>query len=162
MMINFQAFHQHSPLTMIIWQCNLFSELTVQELYKILQLRSRVFVVEQQCAYQDCDGKDVESFHLTGWHHDQLVAYCRIIPKGISYPDAVSIGRVLTATSFRRKNIGKELMAKALEEVRNLFGDVPLKISAQVYLRHFYESFAFVSKGEIYLEDGIEHIAMIK
>lgn len=147
---------------MITWRCNPFPELTVQELYKILQLRNSVFVVEQQCAYQDCDGKDVESFHLTGWSHSQLVAYCRIIPKGISYPDAVSIGRVLTAPSERRKNIGKELMAKALGEVRNLFGDVPLKISAQAHLRHFYESFAFIPKGGIYLEDGIEHIAMIK
>lgn len=147
---------------MITWQCKPFSELNVAELYKILQLRSQVFVVEQQCAYQDCDGKDVESFHLTGWRHDELIAYCRIIPKGISYTDAVSIGRVLAAPSVRRKNIGKLLMAKALEEVQNLFGNVPLKISAQVYLRHFYESFAFITKGEAYFEDGIEHIAMEK
>ncbi|MEO8961702.1 MAG: GNAT family N-acetyltransferase [Ginsengibacter sp.] len=147
---------------MITWQCKPFSELNVAQLYKILQLRSQVFVVEQQCAYQDCDGKDVESFHLIGWRHDELIAYCRIIPKGISYTDAVSIGRVVTAPFARRKNIGKLLMTKALEEVQNLFGDVTLKISAQVYLRYFYESFAFISKGEIYLEDGIEHIAMEK
>ncbi|MEO9004565.1 MAG: GNAT family N-acetyltransferase [Ginsengibacter sp.] len=147
---------------MITWQCKPFSELNVAELYKILQIRNQVFVVEQQCAYQDCDGKDVASFHLTGWRHDDLIAYCRIIPIGISYTDAVSIGRVLTAPSARRKNIGKLLMTKALEEVQNLFGDVTLKISAQLYLRYFYESFEFMSKGEAYLEDGIEHIAMIR
>lgn len=155
----------HSQLTihkMIIWQCKFFSELTIEELYKILQLRSEVFVVEQQSAYQDCDGKDPLSFHLMGWDYGELVAYTRLIPKGISYPDAASIGRVVTASSVRRKNIGKQLMAKALEEVKNLFGEVPLKISAQLYLLRFYEFFSFEPTGDVYLEDGIEHIAMEK
>ena len=145
---------------MITWQCKSFSELTVEELYKILQLRSQVFVVEQQSAYQDCDGKDPLSSHVMGWDNGDLIAYARLIPKGISYPDAASIGRVVTALSVRRKNIGRQLMAKALEEIKNLFGNVPLKISAQLYLRNFYESFSFTSSGEVYLEDGIEHIAM--
>ena len=147
---------------MITWQCKSFSELTVEELYKILQLRSEVFVVEQQSAYQDCDGKDPLSFHLMGWDDSELIAYTRLIPKGISYPDAASIGRVVIAPSFRRKNIGKQLIAKSLEEIKVLFGEVPLKISAQSYLIRFYKSFSFKPIGNIYLEDGIEHIAMKK
>jgi ElaA protein len=147
---------------MITWQCKFFSELTVEELYKILQLRSKIFVVEQQSAYQDCDGKDLLSFHFMGWNDEELVAYTRLIPKGISYPDAASIGRVVIAPSFRRKNIGRQLVAKSLEEIKILFGEVPLKISAQSYLIRFYESFSFKPIGNIYLEDGIEHIAMKK
>ncbi len=147
---------------MITWQCKSFSELTVEELYKILQLRNQVFVVEQQSAYQDCDGKDPLSFHLMGWNDSELIAYTRLVPKGISYPDAASIGRVVTAPSVRRKNIGKQLMAKSLEEVKKLFGETPLKISAQLYLLRFYKSFSFEPTGDVYLEDGIEHIAMKK
>ncbi len=161
---------RHSPLIidhfqrtkMITWQCKSFSELTADELYKILRLRSEVFVVEQQSAYQDCDGKDPLSFHFMGWNDNELIAYTRLIPKGISYPDAASIGRVVIARSFRRKNIGKQLIAKSLEEIEVLFGEVPLKISAQFYLIRFYESFSFKSIGNVYLEDGIEHIAMKK
>lgn len=145
---------------MITWQCKSFYELTVEELYKILQLRSEVFVVEQRSAYQDCDGKDPLSFHFMGWDGGELIAYTRLIPKGISYPDAASIGRVVIAPPFRRRNIGKQLIAKSLEEVKVLFGDVPLKISAQSYLIRFYESFSFKTIGNVYLEDGIEHIAM--
>lgn len=145
---------------MITWQCKSFSELTLKELYKILQLRSEVFVVEQRSAYQDCDGKDPLSFHFMGWDGGELIAYTRLIPKGISYPDAASIGRVVIAPPFRRRNIGKQLIAKSLEEVKVLFGDVPLKISAQSYLIRFYESFSFKTIGNVYLEDGIEHIAM--
>jgi ElaA protein len=147
---------------MITWQCKSFSELTVEELYKVLQLRNQVFVVEQQSAYQDCDGKDPLSFHLMGWNNEELVAYTRLIPIGISYPDAASIGRVVISSSFRRKNIGRQLMTKSLEEIKVLFGDVPLKISAQSYLIRFYESFSFKPIGNVYLEDGIEHIAMKK
>jgi ElaA protein len=147
---------------MITWQCKFFSELTVEELYKILQLRSKIFVVEQQSAYQDCDGKDLLSFHFMGWNDEELVAYTRLIPKGISYPDAASIGRVVIAPSFRRKNIGRQLVAKSLKEIKILFGEVPLKISAQSYLIRFYESFSFKTIGNVYIEDGIEHIAMKK
>lgn len=145
---------------MITWQCKSFYELTVEELYKILQLRSKVFVLEQQSAYQDCDGKDPVSFHFMGWNNEELIAYARLIPIGISYSNAASIGRVVVSPSFRRRNIGKQLIAKSLEEIKVLFGDVPLKISAQSYLIRFYESFSFKAIGNVYLEDGIEHIAM--
>ena len=87
---------------MIIWQCKKFSDLSVGELYDILQLRNEVFVVEQNCSYQDCDGKDFNSYHVTGWVEDKLIAYSRILPPGLSYPDAASIGRVVTSPLFRR------------------------------------------------------------
>ena len=147
---------------MINWQCKFFSELNNEELYKILQLRMDVFVVEQNCPYQDCDNKDLKAFHFAAWDGDNLVAYTRLLEKGISYPDAASIGRVITARSARGQNLGKQLMTKSIEQIYILFGNVPIKISAQLYLRRFYESFSFVQNGGAYLEDGIEHIAMEK
>ncbi len=147
---------------MITWQCKYFTELTNEELYKIVQLRIDVFVVEQNCIYQDCDGKDFKAYHLTGWHENNLVAYTRLLEIGISYPEAASIGRVITARSFRKQNLGKLLMVKSIEKVYHLFGNVPIKISAQQYLKRFYESFSFVQKGSVYLEDGIDHITMEK
>ena len=147
---------------MISWQCKLFSELTGDEVYKILQLRSEIFVVEQNCVYQDCDNKDHEAFHLIAWEDDRLIAYARLLKAGISYPDAVSIGRVCVSASSRRKNLGKLLMRKSIEETYRLFGNIHIKISAQLYLKRFYESFSFVQHGHIYLEDGIEHIMMKK
>lgn len=147
---------------MIYWQCKSFSELTTEEVYKILQLRSEVFVVEQNCAYQDCDNKDQEAFHLMAWEKDRLLAYARLLKPGISYPDAPSIGRVCVSASSRRKNLGKLLMRKSIEETHRLFGTIHIKISAQLYLKRFYESFSFVQHGPIYLEDGIEHIMMKK
>lgn len=147
---------------MITWQCKFFSELDNKELYKILQLRIEVFVVEQNCAYQDCDDKDLKAYHLTGWDGENLVAYTRLLEKGISYPEAASIGRVITARSARGQNLGKQLMLKSIEQLYILFGKVPIKISAQLYLKRFYESFSFVQQGGVYLEDGIDHIAMEK
>lgn len=147
---------------MISWQCKFFSELTSLELYKILQLRNEVFIVEQNCVYQDCDDMDLKAYHLAAWNGEKLVAYTRLFDKEVFYPDAASIGRVLTSASVRRKNLGKQLMTNSIEEVYHLFGDVPIRIGAQLYLKRFYESFAFVQQGGIYLEDGIEHIPMIK
>lgn len=147
---------------MTTWQCKFFSELDNEELYKIVQLRIEVFVVEQNCRYQDCDGKDLKAYHLTGWDGENLVAYTRLLEKGISYPEAASIGRVITARSARGQNLGKQLMLKSIEQVYILFGKVPIKISAQLYLKHFYESFSFVQQGGVYREDGIDHIAMEK
>ena len=147
---------------MIKWQCKAFNELTNEELYKILQLRNEVFIIEQNCPYQDCDNKDLNSYHLTAWKNDALVAYSRIIPPGISYPEAASIGRVLTSPAARRQNLGKQLMTKSLEHLYRLFGNVPVIIGAQLYLKTFYESFSFKEQGTIYLEDGIKHITMEK
>jgi ElaA protein len=147
---------------MISWQCKFFSELTNLELYKILQLRNEVFIVEQNCVYQDCDDKDLKAYHLAAWDDEKLVAYTRLFDKEIFYPNAASIGRVLTSPSARGKNLGKELMLHSIGKIYELFGKIPIRISAQLYLKRFYESFDFIQQGEVYLEDGIEHIAMIK
>jgi ElaA protein len=147
---------------MINWQCKSFAELTNTELYKILQLRNEVFVVEQKSIYQDCDNKDFKSHHLTGWKDDNIVAYSRLLPSGIPYPHAASIGRVLTASSVRGQDVGRLLMSKSLENLYRLFGHVPVTIGAQLYLKKFYESFSFIQQGDRYLEDGIQHITMEK
>ncbi|MDQ2864253.1 MAG: GNAT family N-acetyltransferase [Bacteroidota bacterium] len=147
---------------MITWSCKSFDELTNEELYKILQLRIEVFAVEQNVVYQDCDNKDFKSHHLTRSIGDKITAYSRIIPPGLSYPGAASIGRVVTASQVRNQSFGKQLLKKSIEEVYNLFGSTPIIISAQLYLKRFYESFSFIQKGEGYLEDSIPHIAMVK
>jgi ElaA protein len=147
---------------MITWQCKFFSDLSNKEVYKILQLRNEVFIVEQNCVYQDCDDKDLKAWHLCGWDGENLIAYTRLFDKGVSYLDAASIGRVLTAPSVRRQNIGKELMLRSIAKIEELFGETTIRISAQLYLKRFYESFSFVQKGEVYLEDGIDHISMLK
>jgi ElaA protein len=147
---------------MITWQCKFFSELTNEEVYKILQLRMEVFIVEQNCVYQDCDNKDYKAYHFTAWEDDILLAYTRLLPIGISYPEHASIGRVITAPVARGKSMGKELMKRSIEQVYTLFGKVPIKISAQLYLKKFYGSFGFIPQGNVYPEDGIDHIAMEK
>jgi ElaA protein len=137
-----------------------FEELTVYELYAILQLRNEVFAIEQNCVYPDLDNKDQSSWHLMGWEDDKLVAYTRLVPPGVAYPEA-SIGRVVTAKSIRRNGAGKELMKRSIEETYRLFGKKPVKIGAQVYLKDFYTSFGFLQTSDIYDEDGIDHIEMV-
>lgn len=145
----------------IQWSLKKFDELSSLELYKILQLRNEVFVVEQNCPYQDADNKDLKSYHFMGWEDDKLVAYTRILPPGVSYTEA-SIGRVVSSPSARGNGIGRELMTKSIEQVHYLFGEVPIKIGAQLYLQKFYTSLGFQQTSAIYLEDGIEHIEMVK
>jgi ElaA protein len=147
---------------MITWQCKSFAELTNMEVYKILQLRNEVFVVEQNSIYQDCDNKDFKSHHLTAWKEDTIVAYSRILPPGIPYPSAASIGRVVTSPVARKQDLGRQLVLKSLENLYRLFGQVPVIIGAQLYLRKFYESFYFIQQGDVYMEDGIQHITMEK
>jgi len=144
---------------MIEWICKKFDELSNEELYKIIQLRLAVFVVEQNCPYQDCDEKDPQSWHLMGWMDGELIAYSRLIPPGIAY-DAASIGRVVTAKKMRQTRTGKELMIRSIDEVYTLFGKTPITIGAQLYLKGFYESVGFTKVSDVYLEDGIEHIKM--
>ena len=145
---------------MIKWVCKKFDELTPNELYAILQLRNEVFVVEQNCVFQDADDKDQVCCHFMGWLNKKLVAYTRLVPAGI-VSDNVSIGRVVTSPSVRKTGIGKELMEKSIEKTKEFFGNVPVMIGAQLYLKKFYESLGFHQTGDIYLEDGIEHIKMI-
>ncbi len=146
---------------MITWLCKKFDDLTPHELYAILQLRNEVFVLEQNCIFQDADDKDQQSFHFMGWLNKKLIAYTRIVPAGI-VSDKVSIGRVATSPSVRRTGIGKELLERSIEKTKELFGNVPIIIGAQLYLKKFYESLGFRQSGDIYHEDGIEHIKMIR
>ncbi len=148
---------------MVNYTCKAFSELTLDQLYAIMVLRQEVFVVEQDCPYLDADHKDQDSYHLMGWdENNNLVAYTRLVPKGISYENYISIGRVITSQLVRRQGVGIELMNKSIEKIRELFGErEPIKISAQVYLLRFYNSLGFQEKGEEYMEDGIPHTAMI-
>lgn len=143
------------------WRLKQFDELTPHELYAILQLRIEVFVVEQHCVFQDADNKDQGSYHLMGWQDDLLAAYTRLVPPGHIYEQA-SIGRVVTSPNVRRFGAGKQLMQQSIEAVYKLFGTGPIKIGAQFYLKKFYESFGFQQISDIYLEDGIEHIYMMK
>lgn len=142
------------------WVLKKFEDLTPHELYVIMQLRNEVFVVEQNCAYQDADNKDLHSFHLMGWKDNKLVAYTRLLPPGLSYPEP-SIGRVVTSPSVRKEGYGRELMKTSFDNIYNLFGHQPVRIGAQLYLKNFYASLGFQQTSDVYLEDGIEHIEMI-
>jgi ElaA protein len=145
----------------IDWKLKKFSDLTPYELYDALRLRSEVFVVEQNCVFLDQDNIDQQCFHLSGYEQERLVAYCRIVPPGISYKEA-SIGRVVTSSSIRKNGIGKELMLEAIEAISDLYGNVSIKIGAQLYLKKFYGLFGFEQISDVYLEDGIKHIYMQK
>lgn len=142
------------------WIIKTFQELTSQELYNVLQLRTEVFVVEQNCVFQDMDNKDSKCYHLMCMENEKLVAYTRLVPAGVSFSE-VSIGRVVSSPSVRGRGFGKMLMEKSIEESNRLFGKQSIRIGAQFYLLDFYKSFGFLPDGEIYLEDDIEHIEMI-
>ncbi len=142
------------------WKYQSFETLTTKELYAIMQVRMEVFSVEQNCVYQDVDNKDFESFHLSAWDKNVLVAYCRILPPGLSFKEA-SIGRVLTALPYRRTGSGRELMQRAIAATFQQFNCLAITISAQLYLKKFYQSLGFIpTSGDTYLEDGILHIEM--
>ena len=138
-----------------------FSELTTTELYAILQLRSEVFVVEQDCVYQDIDYKDQKSFHILGYKNDKLIAYTRIFKPGDYFKQA-SIGRVVVEINERKFGYGHVIMKHSIKAIKEYFKENTIKISAQTYLKNFYESHGFIQKGEEYLEDNIPHIAMFK
>jgi ElaA protein len=143
------------------WHCKKFDDLTPHELYAVLQLRNEVFVVEQNCVFQDADDKDQQCFHLMGWEEKKLAAYTRIAPAGICYEET-SIGRVVTSPSARRKGFGRDLMQQSIHTVYSLFGaETSIKIGAQLYLKKFYESLGFAQTSDVYIEDGIEHIEML-
>ena len=143
------------------WFLKKFEELTISELYAILQLRNEVFIIEQNCVYPDLDNKDQFSYHLMCWNEEKLIAYTRLLPPGVAYENP-AIGRVATSASVRKSGIGKELMKRSIEHSDILFGKKPITLGAQLYLQRFYESFQFKASSEVYLEDGIEHIEMTR
>jgi ElaA protein len=136
-----------------------YKNLSVDELYEALKLRCAIFVIEQNCNYQDMDDKDQDAYHLLGYEGKQLVAYARLLPQGSSYKEA-SIGRVVVDQRFRKKGSGIDLMKKAIEESKKLFNTNEIVISAQCYLERFYGNLGFKSEGDSYLEDDIPHIKM--
>jgi ElaA protein len=146
---------------MVTWRCVEFSALTTSELYRILAARSEVFVVEQDCVYQDPDDHDQSAFHV--WAQpggQQLAAYLRLLPPGEKYPEA-SIGRVLTRPAWRGTGLGKTLVRQGIENCQRLFPDTTIRISAQAHLENFYGAFGFVATSPPYDEDGIPHIEML-
>jgi ElaA protein len=136
-----------------------FNELTPHELYAILQLRSEVFVVEQNCVFLDADDKDQVSIHVMCWQNELLAGYTRLVPAGIAYEEP-SIGRVVTSPKVRHAGIGKLLMNYSIRASYDVFGKTTITIGAQFYLRNFYNSLGFQQCSDIYLEDGIQHIKM--
>jgi ElaA protein len=163
-----------SSSSCLTWECFPFSDFSPYSLYSVLQLRQLVFVIEQNCLYQDCDNFDQKCFHLLGWNKQQkpeeqnnlslssLVCYCRIIPAGVKY-DECSIGRVIVHPDYRAQGYGRLLMKEALKIVDSSRPfSFPVRLSAQAHLQKFYSSFDFIAQGEIYLDDEIPHIDMIK
>ncbi|RIA11105.1 ElaA protein [Flavobacteriaceae bacterium MAR_2010_72] len=146
---------------MLDFKIKTFQDLSTQELYDILQLRSEVFVVEQNCVYQDLDGKDQKALHVMGYKQQKLVAYTRLFNAGL-YFDEASIGRVIVAKNERQHSYGYDIMKASVEAIKTHYNQSRIKLSAQCYLKRFYNNLGFNEVGEEYLEDGIPHVAMIK
>jgi ElaA protein len=152
----------------IQWQSKSFKELSLDELYDLLKLRIDVFVVEQTCFYPDLDNADrhIDTIHLIGYdlcnnQTPKLAGYLRILPKGETYDDYISIGRVATAESHRGQGLGHQLMQQALEACNQYFPQQKIKISAQEHLERYYNQYGFIKVSPMYLEDDIPHIAML-
>ena len=136
--------------------------MNVFELNAAFRLRQEVFIIEQNCAYLDADGKDQFSEHIFGVDDDgRVLAYCRIVQPGVSFPE-VSIGRIATHQDVRGTGLGKILMEKALAFIDDRYGKVSIRLEAQQYLQKFYEHYGFLPDGDVYLLDGIEHIEMVR
>lgn len=147
----------HSALQ---WSCKPFAALSVAELYQILLWRQRVFVVEQACAYLDADGLDPECLHLSLCNpQGELLAYARLLPPSLNGAEP-AIGRVLVVPQYRRQQLARSLMQRALQKLAQRFGPLPVCLSAQVYLQDFYAGLGFVPQSEVYVEDAIAHLAM--
>mgnify|MGYP000956826298 CR=1 FL=1 len=142
-------------------QVKKFNELTIDQLYELLQLRSQVFVVEQDCVYQDIDSKDQKSLHILGLKNDKIIAYTRIFKPG-DYFNEASIGRVVVAENERKFKYGHQIMKASIAAIAAHFNTATIIISAQTYLKKFYNNLGFNQIGDGYLEDGIPHIKMLK
>jgi ElaA protein len=142
---------------LVEWRWQTMETLSKRELYAILAARQEVFVVDQKIRYVDADGKDFTSYHLSGWQNDELVAYLRVIPYNAG---TYKIGRVLTRLAYRGRGHGEALMHELLRVVPLQLGSCHLTMAAQLYLEKFYQKFGFVSEGDVFLEEGIQHITM--
>jgi len=150
---------------MIKWQWATFDELSLHELYEILQIRQAIFVVEQDCAYQDADNLDQVAWHLIGWsegtHKKIIIAYLRVVFPGKKFPEP-SIGRVLVTPESRKTGLGKKLTAKAIARIAEEYPNTAIRISAQQHLEKFYSELGFKTVSKPYKEDGIPHIEMLR
>lgn len=146
---------------MIAWRLARFEELSPREIHDLFQARAAVFVVEQNCAFQDLDGLDPQCWHLSGYQGHELVAYCRIVPPGVKYAEP-SIGRVVTTASVRGTGLGRSLMGEALARAEKLWPGRAIRIGAQQRLERFYEDFGFTTASQPYDEDGIPHVEMVR
>lgn len=146
----------------IHWQWRSYTELSPLQIHAIFAARQAVFVIEQASLYLDIDGKDLQALHLAAWSDDRLAAYLRLLAPGTSYPDEPSLGRILTTKMSRGTGIGRELVARGLEKIYELYPTLPTRIGAQAHLHKFYGSFGFVQSSEPYDEDGIMHIEMMR
>ena len=151
-----------STNTNLRWVTKTFTELNANELYAILRLRSEVFVVEQNCIFLDMDNNDQKAYHTIGFIGEEVVATTRLYDKNIMYDGYQSIGRVVGSPRHRGLGIGKALMQYSIQECVRLFGKGPIKIGAQLYLKKFYNEQGFEQSGDVYLEDEIDHIPMIR
>jgi len=145
----------------ITWSVLQFNDLSVKQLFDVLQLRNQIFIVEQNCPYLDIDEKDPKSFHVLGIdQHQKLIATSRILPPGISYSEA-SIGRVAVAIGSRGTGIGDELNQVSMKFIRDYYGEVPIRLSAQKHLSNYYNKHGFKVVSDPYDEDGIPHVEML-
>ena len=145
----------------IAWRESAFDALTPAVLYALLRLRSEVFVLEQRCLFQDMDGHDAAAWHLCGWRGEALVAYARCLPAGVTFAEA-SIGRIVTAPSARGGGSGHALVQRAIDVLEARWGCRPIRIGAQAHLQAFYAAHGFVDVGRPYVEDGIDHLEMLR
>jgi len=148
------------PSDELIIQCIPFDQLELSTLYDLLALRLSVFCVEQNCPYQDADGKDKLAWHILGYQNGELAGTSRILMPGEAYPDACSIGRVANSSNYRGQGVGQKVFQRAVDECEVLFPKHPIRIGAQKYLQSFYGKFGFETCSEPYLEDGIVHVTM--
>jgi ElaA protein len=144
-----------------VHQVKSFQELSVEEFHDIIALRIQIFIIEQDCPYQEVDGKDKLAYHLFFKNEkNEVIAVTRILPQGISY-DEVAIGRVVVNDNYRGTGLGNQLMSDSMKFVKEKFGDVPVRLSAQKHLEKYYGNHGFESTGKEYLEDGIPHVEML-
>ncbi len=143
----------------ITWQSPVFDDLTVGQLYEILRLRQQVFIIEQDCLYQDVDDLDQRGLHLGGWENGELLAYLRALPPGVSYPES-SLGRIVVSPAARGRDLGREVVRRGIELNLATWPGAGITIGAQAHLEVFYQGLGFETVSDVYDEDGIPHITM--